>query len=273
MLSVSGASVLFKFATAEPLVVALYRLGFSVLLLGLPLLWRRPGRMSRRDFWLSVASGVFLAAHFAAWFWSLRLTSVASSTVLVTTHPFLVLLYGFLTRGERPTRGALVGVVLAVVGALLVGWGDFRLDARALIGDLLAFLGAVTVCGYLLIGRHVRERVDAVPYSAIAYAAATVVLLLAAFAAGNPLAGFEPLNWWVFIGLAVFPTIFGHTLFNWALKHVPASVISVTILGEPIGATLLAWLIWHTAPGSITLAGGLTILVGIFFFLRFNRIA
>jgi drug/metabolite transporter (DMT)-like permease len=267
VLSVSAASVLFKFATAEPLVVAFYRLGFSVLLLAVPLLWRREReRVQRRDLWLTVASGVFLAAHFATWFFSLRLTSVASSTVLVSTHPFIVLVYGYFANGERTRGWALAGAVLAVVGAILVGWGDFAVDTGALFGDLLAFLGAVTVSGYFLIGRHVRQRMSAVRYSVIAYSTATVALLGAALLWRSPLAGFAPINWWIFVALAVFPTLFGHTLFNWALKFVPASVISVSILGEPIGASLLAWLIWRTAPGALGLTGGLFILAGIALF-------
>lgn len=224
--------------------------------------------MGRRDLLLSALSGLFLAAHFAAWFFSLTLTSIASSTVLVSTHPFLVLLFAYLMWGERPGRSALIGVFVAVVGAVLIGWGDFGLDARALWGDLLAFLGAVAVTGYLLIGRHVRQRLGAMQYSAIAYGSASVALLLGALAMGNPLTGFPDTTWVVFLALAVFPTIFGHTLFNWALKFVPPSVVSVSILGEPVGATILAWLIWQTGPGPISLTGGALLLLGIGLFQR-----
>lgn len=268
VLSASASSIFFKFAQAEPLAVAFYRLAFSTLILAVPLLWQRPDRINRRDLLLSVLSGLFLAAHFATWFFSLTLTSIASSTIFVSTHPFLVILFAYIVWKERPSRGALTGVAVAVVGAVLIGWGDFGLDARALWGDLLAFLGAVTVTGYLLIGRHVRQRVGAMQYSAIAYASASVALLLGALALGNPLGGFPATTWWVFLALALFPTIFGHTLFNWALKFVPPSVVSVSILGEPIGATLLAWIIWRTGPGPVSLAGGVLLLVGIALFQR-----
>ncbi len=267
----SGASVLVKLSTAAPLVIAFYRLAFSVVLLGGPLLWQKPERPSRRDIGLSLLSGVFLAAHFATWFFSLTLTSIASSTVLVSTHPFLVLAYNYLVRGERTTRSALAGVLVAVVGASLIGWGDFALDARSLLGDLLAFLGAVTVTGYFLIGQNVRQRVGAVVYSATAYSSATVVLLVLALLWGSPLHGFDSINWWIFTGLAVFPTIFGHTLFNWALKFVPASVISVNILAEPIGASLLAYAIWRSLPSTPSLMGAVLLLVGVALFLRYNR--
>lgn len=263
VLSASASSVLFRLAQAEPLVVAFYRLLFSTLMLSVPFLWRRWERMDRRDLWLSMLSGLFLAAHFATWFFSLTLTSITSSTVLVSTHPFLVMLVAFVLYGERPGRKALAGVALAVFGAIVVGWGDFRLDAGALRGDLLAFLGAVAVAGYFLIGRHVRQRVGAMQYSIIAYASASVALLAGAMAMGNPLTGFAAPTWWVFAGLALFPTLFGHTLFNWALKYVKPAVVSVSVLGEPIGATLLAWLIWRSTPGPVILAGGLLLLLGI----------
>ena len=250
--------------------IAFYRMGFSALLLAVPLLLQKRRKIARRDLWLSLGSGLFLAVHFSAWFFSLRLTSVASSTVLVTSHPLMVLAYGYLTRGERTSRTALAGVLVALAGAVLVGWGDFALDLRAFLGDLLALFGGVMVTGYFLIGREVRQRMDAVAYSFLAYAAAAAVLVVAALASGNPLTGFAPVNWWIFLGLALFPTIFGHTLFNWALRFVPASVISVNILGEPIGASILAWLIWRTAPPTVTLAGGLLILAGIALFLRFH---
>lgn len=271
VLSVSGASVLFQFASAEPLTVAFYRLGLSVLFLLPPLLWTRPRLPATRDVLLSMLSGVFLAAHFASWFFSLKLTSIASSTVLVSTHPLLILAYGYLFRKERTTGRAMTGVALAVLGAAVVGWGDSKLESSAVFGDLLAFFGAVTVSAYFLIGSTVRQRVSAIMYSVLTYLSASVVLVLTALVWGSPLYGFPSANWPVFAALAVFPTLFGHTLFNWALKYVPTSVISVNVLGEPIGATILAWLIWRTLPGPINMAGGALILLGIAFFLRYNK--
>jgi drug/metabolite transporter (DMT)-like permease len=272
VISVSMASVLFKFATAEPLVVAFYRLALSVVLLAIPLVWRRDReKIDRRSLALSAVSGLSLAAHFAAWFFSLRLTSVASSTVLVSTHPFLVMIYARVAWGERTRGWALVGAGIAVIGVTLVGWGDFALDSRALTGDLLALVGAVAVSGYFLIGRHVRQKISAVLYSVTTYTTATLVLLAAALASGNPLSGFAPTNWAIFLALAVFPTIFGHTLFNWALKYVPASLVSVSILGEPVGASILAWLIWRTAPGPLSFAGGIFILLGIAMFQMYRH--
>lgn len=267
VLAASSASILFKFATAEPLVVAFYRMALSALILGVPLLWGKRSSVAWRDVGLAAVSGLFLAAHFATWFTSLTLTSVASSTILVSTHPFLVMGFTALIWREKTTGRTLAGAAVAVAGAVLVGWGDFRLDSRALLGDLLAFAGAATVTGYFLIGRTLRQRMDAITYSTLAYAAAAMVLLTAALLSGNRLTGFHPTNWWIFTALAVFPTLFGHTLLNWALRFLRPAVVSVSILGEPVGASALAWLIWRTAPGPLALAGGLLILVGMVAFL------
>jgi drug/metabolite transporter (DMT)-like permease len=133
-------------------------------------------------------------------------------------------------------------------------------------------MGAIAVTGYLLIGRDVRRRVEALPYSTVAYGSAAFVLLIMSLVTEAPLMGFGPLNWWVFVALALFPTLFGHTLFNWALRFVPASVVSVAFLGEPVGATLLAWLIWRTAPGAVSLMGGVLILLGIALFIREHKV-
>lgn len=268
VLSVSAASVIIKFASADPLVIAFYRLAFSVILLSVPLVFQKSRHLSRKALRWSVVSGLFLAVHFATWFFSLKLTSVASSTVLVSTHPFLVMAYGYFFRGERVTRGGLLGIAAAVAGAVLVGWGDFSLDSRALLGDFLAVLGAVSFSGYFLIGKRVREEAGALEYSVAAYATASAALLGAALLAGNPLTGFDPINWSLFAALAIFPTIFGHTLFNWAIKYVPATVVSLNFLGEPVGASLLAWLIWRTVPTPASLVGAILILAGIGIYLR-----
>lgn len=266
VVSASFASIIFKFATAEPLVVAFYRLTFSALLLAVPLAVQTRQKVPRRMYALAIVSGAFLALHFATWFFSLQRTSVASSTILVSTHPFFVLLYEYAFHGRKTQGWALVGVLLALAGVTLVSWGDLRLDLPALAGDLLAIAGAVTVSGYFMIGRYVRQQMDAITYSAVAYSSAAVMLFASALLAGNHLTGFEGQNWWVFGALALFPTIFGHTLFNWALRYVSPSVISVTILGEPIGASLLAWAIWGALPTPLGVAGGLLVLVGIAMF-------
>lgn len=269
VLSASASAILFRLATTSaqaPLTVAFYRMAFTTALLTGPLLWRRRealGGLAVRDILLCSVSGCFLALHFATWFSSLNYTTVASSTVLVTTHPLIVLAFSYLMWGERVGPGALAGAVLALAGAVLVGWGDFTGGSDALLGDLLALLGAAAVGGYFLVGRAVRPRVDILAYSVLTYGVAAALLLASAIAFGQPLRGFPPGDWVIFAALAVFPTILGHTFFNWALRYLPASVVSVSILGEPIGASILAWLIWQQLPGTVSLVGGAALIIGI----------
>lgn len=267
VLAVSVSSIFVRYTTADPLVVAFYRMLFTTLLL-LPVAAKQDGlKMDRKSLRLSILSGVFLAAHFASWFWSIRMTSIASSTILVDTHPLWVLLISLLLWRERPGRVGLAAYALALSGAVLISWGDLQFNPQALVGDLLAVVGAITVSAYFLLGQQVRKQVGALLYSVTAYGVAAVTLLVAALVTGAPLAGFGPSNWALFVALAVIPTIFGHTVFNWVLRYLPAPVVSLSILGEPVGATLLAWLLFGQAPGLATLAGGTLTLGGIFLYL------
>jgi len=270
VLSTSSSAILFRLAAADPLAAAFYRLAFATAILLLTVLGGRWSAVGRRELALSALSGVCLAVHFGAWFFSLTMTSIASSTILVSTHPFLVLLGAYLLWGETPRREAFAGLALAVLGTVLIGWGDFAAGQAAVFGDLLALLGAVAVAGYFLIGRTVRTHIGAIQYSAIAYGSAALVLLGGAIVADSSLSGYPPSTWWALLGLAVFPTIFGHTLFNWALKYVSPGLVSVSVLGEPVGATLLAALIWQEWPGPLVLLGGVILLVGIGLFQRFT---
>lgn len=276
VLSASASAVLFRLSSASaeaPLTVAFYRLSFSVILLAGPLLWRRRAALAGltlRTAALCGLSGLFLALHFAAWHTSLNYTSVAASTVLVTTHPFMVLAFSYLVWKQRVGAVALAGVILALAGTALVGWGDVAVGLEALVGDLFALLGAAAMAGYLLVGRAVRQTVNVLTYSTLTYSVAAITLLVAAASLGEPLTGFPPQDWLIFTGLAVFPTLFGHTLFNWALGHLPASLISVTIVGEPVGASILAWFIWQQLPAPLTMLGGLLILAGIGLFVLYS---
>jgi len=262
---ISFASILVRLSTAPAVTLAFYRM-----FLAAALLW--PAAMAAqgsRGFWLRehglamAASGVFLAAHFYTWNLSLRYTSVASSVVLVDMHPLFVLAADVFLFRENISRRHVAGVFLAVLGSMVVGAGDFALGGRAFWGDLLAVAGALFVSVYLLIGRRVRQVVPALPYAVVVYGTAALVLAAASLAEHVPLWPYSTRDVLVFLGLAVIPTIFGHTIFNWALAVVPASLVSVTILGEPVGATILAAVLLHEWPGASQLAGGALILYGL----------
>lgn len=272
VLSVSTASAaILEVETAGPVAIAFWRLALATaLLLPLALLRSRAeiAGLARREVAVLAAVGVVLGLHFATWIASLETTSVASSVVLVTSHPILVGLVQHFAFGERLAPSAWWGIALALVGGAVIAWGDAGLGAGTLVADGLALAGAVCFAAYVLAGRRIRQRRSLLAYAVPVYAASTVTLALLAVGLGEPLSGFPARDWGLFLFLAVVPMLGGHTLFNWALKHVPATVVSTSVVAEPIGATILALLIVGQEPPRLSVAGGLLILAGIYLVVR-----
>ena len=212
---------------------------------------------------LMAVSGLLLAAHFWTWIASLRFTTVASSVVLVSLKPIFVWGLAAVWLHEHPSRREAWGIGIAVLGATLIGIGDARLSLGALGGDLLALAGALTAAGYYVIGRRVRATVGVWTYASIVYAVAAVTLLAVALSRGIPLTGFAGRDWMVFGALAAGPMLVGHTGMNYALKHYRATTVNVAALGEPVGATLIAWLWLHESPPALALLGGAVVVAGI----------
>ncbi len=267
VLATTYAGPVVRFATAPALAVSFWRLAL-VLPVTLLLARREPARergSGRRDVALMALSGLFLAAHFWTWIASLRYTSVASSVLLVNLRPIFVWAIAALWLGEHPGRRERLGIALAVAGATLIGLGDVRLSLGALTGDLLALAGAVTAGAYSVIGRRVRRGVGVWSYVTVVYATAALALALAGVASGTPLTGFSGRDWAVFTALAAGPMLVGHTGMNYALKHFRATTVNVAGLGEPVGATLIAWLVpaIHEVPAPSALGGGALALGGI----------
>ncbi|MBO8137085.1 MAG: DMT family transporter [Desulfotomaculum sp.] len=270
VLAAAFSSIFTKLAQAPPLIIAFYRLSFTVLLLA-PAAYvtgrSELKRIGRKDLLLAVASGILLALHFAVWITSLNYTTVASSTVLVTMQPLFVIIGGYFLYQEKLTRRGLTGAAMALLGSIIIGINDFRVGGQALWGDLLAFAGAVFVAGYVLIGRKLRAKLSLFSYVIVVYGASALTLLVFSLAANLPFFSYESSTWLWFLLLAVVPTIFGHTVFNWALRYVKAAVVSVSILGEPVGATILAYFIFHEVPSLLQLAGGTIIITGLYVFI------
>ncbi|HEY1016772.1 MAG TPA: DMT family transporter [Herpetosiphonaceae bacterium] len=250
------------------LAIAAGRLAFASLILT-PLAWAKAGpqirRLERRDWLWGLAAGAMLAVHFASWISSLAFTSVASSTALVATNPLFVALASWLIFRERLARGTWLGVALTVAGSALIGFSDSGggSGANPLLGDGLALLGALTASGYFLAGRSLRSRVDLLPYIWMVYGVAALLLLALLPLAGLALTGLPPLAYALLLGLAVGPQLLGHTSFNWAIKYLSPTVVTVAILGEPIGSALLALLFFQEPLQPLQLAGGAVLLAGI----------
>jgi len=264
---VSFGAILVRLAQeAPPLAIAAWRLTLAAALVA-PWAYARRARSPRprgTDVAWSVASGVALALHFVLWISSLEYTSVASSVLLVTTHPIFVGLGSRLFLRERLSQRMVLGILLALAGGGLVGAADFQFRGMALVGDALALGGGLAAAAYFLIGRRVRRATSTSNYIAMTYGVAAAVVLAISAATAVPLVGFSRSTIAYLVLLALGPQLLGHSTFNWALKHLPASSLSLLILGEPIGSTLLAVLFFGEQPTVLNAVGAAVILVGIY---------
>ena len=274
MIGISFAAPLIRYSTAHPLVIALWRLVFSLAIIAVFLLpqrgWRQWRRLDRRGVALALGAGVMLALHFWSWNSSLAYTTVAASVVLVNTQPIIIAALSAAWLREAPSRAQWGGIALAMLGALVIVLPDLRGgglgSGRALFGDLLALGGAVTAALYYLTGRRLRGTLDLWPYVALVYGACLVTLVAIALAIGAPILPQPAREWWIFAALAIGPMMLGHTGMNWALRYLPAYSVNLTTLAEPLGATLLAAALpgIREVPPLATLAGGVLVLIGIF---------
>ncbi len=269
--AVSTGAIFVRLADAPALTVAAYRTGLATLIL-LPLAWWKARgelwRLTWTDYRLALLSGLFLALHFATWISSLDYTPVASSVVLVNTNPIWVgLLTPFISR-DRITRLTALGIVISVVGGVIIGAGDFAIGGKALFGDFLAILGSISAALYLLIGRNLRPKLSLVAYIIVVYGTAAMLLWLVVLGLGLPITGFSVQTWGALLGIAVVPQILGHSTYNWALRWVTASLVAVSLLGEPVMATIMAYFLFGEGLTWAKIVGGGLILLGIYLAAR-----
>lgn len=264
---------MIRLADAPALAVAFWRCALGVAVL-LPVALIRGDRFPRgKALYVGIASGVALGAHFGFWISSLDYTSVAASVVLVSNTPVFVAILAYLAFGEKTAPLSFAGILVALAGTAVIAQ-DGSVGSAAVFGNVLAILGALTFTVYVLIGRSQRsaaEPVGVLPYSIVLYTAAAAALLPVALLAGDRVLGYGWETWFWLVAITVGPQIMGHTVFNWALRYVEASVISGTVLAEPVVAALLAWLILSERPGPATLLGGAVVLAGISLLLRGRR--
>jgi len=273
VLAVSTSAILVRWSEAPSSVKALYRVVFMTALVA-PVAVARDRkdlqRIGRRDTVVALAAGAALAVHFAAWFESLEFTTVAASVTLVQTQPLFVAAGAALLLGERVTRMTVVGILVAVVGVAVMSAGEAGSQAASapLLGNTLAVAGAIAAAAYVLAGRSLRQRISLFPYVTVVYAACSVVLLGVVVAQGHDLLAYPLREWLLFLGMAVGPGLFGHTVVNWALEHLESSLVSVSLLGEPVGSTVLALWLLAEVPGPWTVVGGGVVLGGIYLVAR-----
>ena len=270
VVSVSLSAIFVKLAEAESGVIAFYRMLFSVLIMS-PLFFMKYKHelkyLNKREWLFTSIAGIFLAFHFILWFESLNYTSVASSTVLVTLQPIFALVGTYLFFKEKITLKAIGATVVAISGSVLIAWGDFKVSGDAFFGDVLALIACALVTGYFLFGQEVRKGLSLITYTMVVYSVSTVVLFIYVLVADQSFGPYESKEWIMFLLLAIVPNLLGHNLFNWAIKYVSTNIISITILFEPIGATILAFFIFGEFLTLSQILGGIVVIVGITLFV------
>jgi drug/metabolite transporter (DMT)-like permease len=271
VVSVSFAAIFIRLAEAPPLVIATYRLCLASLII-VPVAWVRSSdelrNLSRQNITMALLSGSFLALHFVLWITSLSYASVATSVVLVTANPIFVAITSYFFFQEKLSKQTILGIMISLVGSVVIGYGNWRLGPSPIFGSILALLGALAVAGYLLIGRRLRRSVGLLSYLSLVYGSAAVFLLLSTLAFGYRLVGYSTTTYAMLVLLAVVPQLVGHSSLNWSLRFVPATLVTIAVLGEPVGATVLAFLVLSEAPTLSEIGGGILILAGIFIAFR-----
>lgn len=271
VIAVSFASIFIRLADAPALVIAASRLILaSLALLPFAAVSSRVSlsKLTVRDLLLMLLSSLFLALHFGLWITSLSYTTIASSVILVTSHPAFVAILSYFLWKEKLNRLNILGIAVALVGVVIINYGDFSMSSRAVLGDLMALAASFAMGSYLIIGRQLGKRIDALGYLTLIYSGAGLMLLVVLFATGERLSGYSTQTYLMLLLLALVPQLIGHSALNLAVRTLPVTLVSVAILGEPIGASLLGALILHEIPKMNEVAGGILILVGIYLVMR-----
>lgn len=266
IVAISFASILIKFCPAPSLIIAAYRLAIASLFYWIIVFLKKnsirislaPGQLK-----IAIISGLFLAVHFASWITSLQYTSVASSVVLVQSAPVFVAIGGALFLGERPSLLMMGGILVSFFGAVGIGMHDFSFDPTSLPGNILALIGAIGASGYYLAGRKLRATLSTLHYVTIVYSVAAFILVASALVRGLPFTGYSSRTFLLLFAIAMVPQVIGHTSLNWALKYFTAAAVAVVALGEPIGASILAWTLLGEDVDAGKMIGGAFILTGV----------
>lgn len=266
----SFSSILVKWCSAPATIISMYRMYLACILL-LPAAW-----IKRRD-WLKLSvketcylilAGILLAMHFSLWFESLKLTTVASSMIITALQPLVALIGGFLVYHETTSRKSLVAIGISIVGIAFVAWGDLGGGSMsAIFGDFLSFLCIVALVSYMLIGQHHVKEISFITYSFSVFIIAGITLNVFNLIGHVPIMGYSGHEWSLFWLLSIFPTA-SHVIYNYLLKYVNTTVISMSMLGEPIGATILAIPLLGEQVSIMQVIGGLVVLWGVVLYLR-----
>lgn len=273
IVAISFSSIFIKWSSAPASIQGMYRLLFTSLLM-LPFARPYTGAafaLRKKDWLLLLISGTMLALHFLLWMGSLKFTSVASSTMIMALEPVFIMLGAYIFYKERSISSAILGLAIAIFGVVLIGWGDIGLSADNLKGDLLSVGGTAAVAAHMLIGQKLVSRMPSYLYSLIVFISAVLVFAVYNLLADIPFFAYPSKEWGIFVLLAVVPTVFGHILFNWLLQYVSATTVSMNILGEPVGASILAFLLLGEQLTVLQWTGGVLVMGGLLVYMYAGR--
>lgn len=269
---ISTSGILIKVAKAGPLVIAFYRMLFTILLMT-PLLKKKSFRDQLVYFKEArlILVGFFLASHFFLWTSAFEYTSVSNAVIFMALQPLFTYLLEYFFAREDLRPGIISGIIFAMIGSIIISIGSLSTLFTKVWGDILAIIAAFFAAAYLFTGRSLRERLDYFPYLFIIYTYATLFLGILALFTGQEFSGYDWQDYLVFLGLALGPTLIGHSILNYSVRILPATLVSLTILLEPILTTILAWVILGEGINRVTLMGGILILFGIYRAIIKNR--
>lgn len=278
VMALSASAIFVKLADAPSSILAFYRIFFSFCFVFIITISKKDTRrelssLNKKDLILSIISGISIALHYFLWFQSLNFTSVASSAVIVTLQPLFAFAAGYFFFKEKYNKLAVIGFIMAVLGSIIIGWGDFQVDSTALIGDLIAFISAGFISFYFIIGQYARVRLSVFTWITLTYFFAFIFLAILSFFMNIPFIGYSLKTWFNILGLTIISTMLGQIIFTWLLKYFSAAVISMTILGESVGTCILGYFILNETVSLKQIIGILIILLGIglFLFERSNK--
>lgn len=271
VIGVSLSAIFVRISTAPSIILVLYRVCIASLLL-LPYVFIKNRKelfeLRLRDVLLCMVSGVFLGLHFTAYFTSLSFTSIASAVVLVDTEVFFVAFGSILLLKERISKGAWGGILLTFAGSVIIAMADAGIGSDVIKGDILAFSGAFFMAVYTMIGAVCRKKISTTVYTFLVYTSSAVTMLMISIMKGIPLMGYDSINWISALGMAVFCTLMGHSIFSWGLKYLPSSFISTIKLLEPVFASILGLICFGEVPGVYVALGGIIVIIGIWQYSR-----
>ena len=265
--AISTSAILIRWSSSDPLVIGSYRQTFATFLF-LPFLLKDKFQeilnLSSREIFELVIIGILLGAHFGFWISSVKATSVAASVLLGTCHIVYVSIIGWVVFGEKLNSRGIIGTIIALAGIIILFWGDLVEDPGNFRGNFLAFISGILAGLYYLGGRKHRKNITLPTYAFVVYFSSAVVMWFVVLTQGLEYRSIPNSEFQLFFLMALVPTLLGHTMQNWALAFLPAYVISITLLAEPIGSGLLAWYIFTEVPSLGVLVGGLIVLVGVY---------